>query len=702
MPLSNPQLAVIFLLTVPIPLFAQSAQAPSIAMPRLISVSGARLADGQPPAAVETVTLAVYGEETGGTSLWQETQRVAVDAEGRYTLLLGATQPDGVPLDVFASGQAQWLGITFHRPGDVEGARMRITSVPYALHAADAVTLGGRPASDFLLTPTRNGLATTGAASATTGADTTVNPLNVVLTGTPNALAKYVNADDVGPSAVSEASGRVGINTGAALPVDYLHVKFNDSFGAFAGLAMQNLSNSPNASSGMLFYDHNGVVSQFQGFNNTNHAYVINNVAKNGANQFDGSISFLLGGTPKFLVAPNGNVGIGTVSPAHHLTVIGGPTWTANGWTGAVAFGNGSALGWYANGAGNRFGIGQTGGGLYFFRTASDPGTTGGAAPTYDVIINDAGNVGIGTTIPTSKLEIAAQDGLKISGFQPFLTLNDTNSGSRSIVAGGNGELGFYPGTFIGGVPAVLIKNGTGNVGIGVSDPTAKLQVAGPFIGVSGQGSYQGVYGSGHFGVVGTSSDTAGYGVYGESTDPLGWGGYFSGWVRVVGSIVTDGDVYAKQFLVTSDRSKKANFANVNSRSILQRLASIPIQTWNFKSDIESVRHLGPMAQDFRAAFNLGTDDKHIATVDADGVALAAIQGLYQLVQENEKQLEQQGLQLRIDDNKLSFLSQAVNELKAENDALKDRVAEVNALKIRVTELERMINELLVTNVKQP
>jgi hypothetical protein len=88
----------------------------------------------------------------------------------------------------------------------------------------------------------------------------------------------------------------------------------------------------------------------------------------------------------------------------------------------------------------------------------------------------------------------------------------------------------------------------------------------------------------------------------------------------VDGDVLVERDVFAKEFNSTSDRAVKANFANVDSCAILQQLASIPIQTWNFKSDAESVRHRGPMAQDFRAAFNLGTDDKHVATVDADGV----------------------------------------------------------------------------------
>lgn len=90
---------------------------------------------------------------------------------------------------------------------------------------------------------------------------------------------------------------------------------------------------------------------------------------------------------------------------------------------------------------------------------------------------------------------------------------------------------------------------------------------------------------------------------------------------------------------VISDRSVKANFAPVDGRDILERLADIPVETWNLKSQDASIRHIGPMAQDFYAAFAVGEDDKHITTLDADGVALAAIQGLYELVQEQQAQI---------------------------------------------------------------
>jgi hypothetical protein len=90
-----------------------------------------------------------------------------------------------------------------------------------------------------------------------------------------------------------------------------------------------------------------------------------------------------------------------------------------------------------------------------------------------------------------------------------------------------------------------------------------------------------------------------------------------------------------------SDRNVKANFNAVDGQALLARLAALPISTWNYKAQPESIRHMGPTAQDFRAAFGLGEDESHISTVDAQGVALAAIQALYQITQEKDRKIKQ-------------------------------------------------------------
>ncbi len=102
----------------------------------------------------------------------------------------------------------------------------------------------------------------------------------------------------------------------------------------------------------------------------------------------------------------------------------------------------------------------------------------------------------------------------------------------------------------------------------------------------------------------------------------------------------------ASSWTVVSDRNAKNNFAPVDGVAILNALAGIPIETWNYNTQAESIRHMGPMAQDFYAAFGLGETALGISTVDADGVALAAIQGLYSVVQ--EQQAENAALQERV------------------------------------------------------
>jgi hypothetical protein len=110
--------------------------------------------------------------------------------------------------------------------------------------------------------------------------------------------------------------------------------------------------------------------------------------------------------------------------------------------------------------------------------------------------------------------------------------------------------------------------------------------------------------------------------------------------------LVSSGLYVNGAIVLTSDRNAKENFTLVSPREVLEKVVALPISRWNFKEDKAS-EHLGPMAQDFRAAFGLGPDDKHITTVDADGVALAAIQGLNQKL--NEKDAEIQQLKQRLD-----------------------------------------------------
>ena len=143
----------------------------------------------------------------------------------------------------------------------------------------------------------------------------------------------------------------------------------------------------------------------------------------------------------------------------------------------------------------------------------------------------------------------------------------------------------------------------------------------------------------------------------------MGW------WVEMVGSypITTSTGAYLTSggtWSDSSDRNLKENFEPVDPAQVLEQVAQLPVSTWNYKAEDDAVRHMGPVAQDFYAAFGLGADDKHIAALDSSGVALAAIQGLYAQNQEQTARIE---------------------ALEAENEALR---SQLNDLGRRLAALE--------------
>ncbi len=112
----------------------------------------------------------------------------------------------------------------------------------------------------------------------------------------------------------------------------------------------------------------------------------------------------------------------------------------------------------------------------------------------------------------------------------------------------------------------------------------------------------------------------------------------------------------------TSDRNAKQDFTPVDKRAILERVTRLPITTWQYKAD-SATRHIGPVAQDFYREFQVGTDERHIATVDEEGVALAAIQGLHEVVQQVVQEKDA-----------------AIRDLQTKNDTLEQRLRELEKL----------------------
>jgi len=249
--------------------------------------------------------------------------------------------------------------------------------------------------------------------------------------------------------------------------------------------------------------------------------------------------------------------------------------------------------------------------------------------PSQAVYVDNVGNVGIGTTAPEDLLHIYGGTGGP-AHIRARMIIEDDDTAYLQFVTPSTAERGLLfsdeatptRGGLIfntastphglefrtGGITTPrMVLTSAGDVGIGTADPTNKLDVV--------------------------------------------------------------GDVSATTFITTSDRNMKENLRPVVPEEILARVAALPIHQWNFKADSDTI-HLGPMAQDFYAAFRVGPDDKHIATVDADGVALAAIQGLNQKVESGEQKaaLRSQRSEVRI------------HKLEVENAELKARLQEIEQL----------------------
>jgi Chaperone of endosialidase len=117
---------------------------------------------------------------------------------------------------------------------------------------------------------------------------------------------------------------------------------------------------------------------------------------------------------------------------------------------------------------------------------------------------------------------------------------------------------------------------------------------------------------------------------------------------------------------VPSDRNIKTDFAPLDAENILERLTALPMLSWRYTNEMSSVRHVGPMAQDFRAAFGLGHDDKFIEFVDEEGVALTAIQALNEKIKEQKVELEQKQAEITELKQRLEKVEQFIKNGKSD------------------------------------
>jgi hypothetical protein len=193
----------------------------NVVVPPLVNFSGTLTdANGKPMTGTVAVTFSLYSEQTGGAALWMETQNVQPDSRGHYTVMLGSTSSTGLPSDIFVAGEAHWLGVQVQGQSE-EQPRVLLVSAPYALKAGDAQTLGGLPASAFVLAAPPTSTATSASsdsASATPSGSVTPSTTSDVTTsgGTVDAIPLFSTATNIQNSLLSQ-TGTTAINVGGKL-----------------------------------------------------------------------------------------------------------------------------------------------------------------------------------------------------------------------------------------------------------------------------------------------------------------------------------------------------------------------------------------------------------------------------------------------------------------------------------------------------
>ena len=200
-----------------------SAQEPSAtAVPNLIRYTGTvKDAQGAMPSGTPVaVTFTIYAQQDSAEALWQEIQQVTPDASGQFSVILGSTTATGLPDDLFAQQEQRWLGVQVQ--GQAEQARVLLVSVPYALKAQEAETLGGLPASAFVQVAP-SGASSSGTANAGGAANvTSAGSAGSTTTGrSPTAKDK----EPLGPCVVTPGYITYWDNTGALCALEPLSAR---------------------------------------------------------------------------------------------------------------------------------------------------------------------------------------------------------------------------------------------------------------------------------------------------------------------------------------------------------------------------------------------------------------------------------------------------------------------------------------------
>jgi hypothetical protein len=502
-------------------------------VPRLVRISGTfRPPIALPVGSVESVTFSIYKEPEGGTPLWQETQNVTLDAENHYTVLIGSTLNDGIPVELFKSSEPRWLGVRFNRLGEVEQPRTQMASVPYALRASDAETLGGLPAAAYVRVPTAaSGTVSTAATAGTRTSATTTESAKVkpkTTSGTTNCIAAFANATDLGCSPMWQSGGNVGVGTTA--PASTLDIQ-NSAAGFTNLLNMRSNFTGGGVGAAGVTLSHQFATMLMRAYSPGAPGSLQNSIgwfALNGSNKLlighagtspGNDLGFFTSNSwanPQLVLTQAGKVGIGTTTPAFNLDVVG-----------QINASNLTASGPGVNGTSNN----PNGAGVRGFNSATSgfpAGVQGGIASNSGAgvfgIANQAGAVGVqGNNNGTSGFAVGVMGTTSSNSGAGVQGINGATSGFSIGVAGnaaspnGAGVNGYNSDTSGTGYPVGVVGSVAGSTGTGVQGNASKA-------GASGVSGSNGATSGFTIGVGGNASSPNGAGVNGFNSDTSGTG----------------------------------------------------------------------------------------------------------------------------------------------------------------------------------
>lgn len=279
------------------------------------------------------------------------------------------------------------------------------------------------------------------------------------------------------------------------------------------------------------------------------------------------------------------------------------------------------------------------------------------SAPNNSLLIDSTGEVGFGTSDPQLELHVLSGDtpGLRFeqtntSGFSAQtwdIFGNEVGFAVRDLTAGSKLPFRIRPGAS----SSSLVIAASSNVGIGTLDPENTLEIERSALVSLGLSDTRGTGASFEL-IAGDNGDGVGAFRIQKRSDPdvsfkLASNGsvYFGGnegfaWNAQTKDITSAGNIQiAGVFNGSSSRSVKQSIEPIDTGDVLEKVAKLSVAKWSYIREGDGVRHLGPMAEDFHAAFGLGGDDKHIGVLDAVGVSMAAIQGLQSQLQSKEQRI---------------------------------------------------------------